>query len=73
MSHYSIYKYTLAPYGRNDQNEAVCHYCSNCKEHHTIPRKNWLLLVKTNRITKRQTLRLVCKMSLWEEELKKGK
>lgn len=61
-----IYKYTLSPYDVNDHNAPVAHYCSLCRTHHTIPRKDWVLLVRTNRITKRQVLRLACKTSVWK-------
>lgn len=63
-----LYRYTLSPYGRNDQNEKVAHYCWLCKTHHTIPRKDWVLLVRTNRINHHQRLNLVCKNSLWQSK-----
>ena len=59
-----IFHYTLKPYGMDGQTDAVSHYCTFCKTHHTIPREDWVLLVKENRITRRQHLGLVCKHSL---------
>ena len=59
-----LYKYTLRAYGWDDQKECVAHYCWLCKCHHTIPRKEWVLLIRTNRFTKKQVLNLVCKSAL---------